>query len=344
MGKVLYLLGAGASANALPVIGQIGERISIQREWLLGQRGTMPPGPIPNCFDIGYDDAFSRLQSAMDQLHAVHKDHDTIDTYAKKLYLSGSSGREKVQQLKAALTLFFAIEQFRCGFDRRYEGFLASIMKPGTGSWPQLHDDVIILTWNYDQQLLLGLNRFCQTDHLNQLMRDYKVKSLLTLNQDSRRDFKILHLNGIAGYNWQREDYPLFDSPQGTEITGHAWNNMLRSFIHTYHREYRSRGPRMLLDYSWEAMDDSETPWQQVQESIADCSVLVSIGYSFHHFNRPADKKVLGHLPLERVYVQSKGESAHDMVDAFRHVRPDVPMTAVHAITKAESFYVPPDL
>ena len=100
----------------------------------------------------------------------------------------------------------------------------------------------------------------------------------------------------------------------------------------------------MLLDYSWEAMDESETPWQQVQESIADCSVLVSIGYSFHHFNRPADKKVLGHLPLERVYVQSKGESAHDMVDAFRHVRPDVPMTAVHAITKAESFYVPPDL
>ena len=84
----------------------------------------------------------------IDSLIEGIKQHATIDTYARKLYLTGN--KRDFEKLKRVLCAFFIWEQLDKKADIRYDTFLANILEEKTLDLPS---EISIISWNYDSQI-----------------------------------------------------------------------------------------------------------------------------------------------------------------------------------------------
>lgn len=120
MAVVAYLLGAGASAECLPVVNGMADDMDM----LIKQIDAFYPASnhnLPN----KRDKEFNRIYDVLKTLKSKCLDHFSIDTYAKKLYLTDISSFEK---LKLDLSLYFTLKQTVTLADKRYDNFLSSVM------------------------------------------------------------------------------------------------------------------------------------------------------------------------------------------------------------------------
>ena len=112
--KITYLFGAGASVKALPTVLEMPKRIGETIEYLLGIK--------PNVIDFSYnnDQLLEKINSIADGslkdflagllwLKENTEAHASVDTYAKKLYVTKKYS--ELKKLKAALTSFFIVWQ-----------------------------------------------------------------------------------------------------------------------------------------------------------------------------------------------------------------------------------------
>lgn len=96
--------------------------------------------------------------------------HQTIDTLAKKFYLTENADLKK---LKRTLITYFTIEQllfipsapnedysFNKTKELRYDSFFAAILEKGPNNHISVKSNIKILTWNYDQQIELALKAY----------------------------------------------------------------------------------------------------------------------------------------------------------------------------------------
>lgn len=90
--------------------------------------------------------------------------HASVDTFAKKLFLRGDA--DNLRKLKAVLSTYLAIEQARNNVDKRYDSFLASVLKLGSDKNVLLPEHLRILTWNYDTQFEKAFCGFCRDEDL----------------------------------------------------------------------------------------------------------------------------------------------------------------------------------
>ena len=129
MVNVTYLLGAGASANSIPVVEKFNEDIKSIKELL-------EKFLKKNMNDSSYNSLPELLQTKNSILEKIVDDlqwllleadnHQTIDTLAKKYYLTNSSDLNK---LKRILIIFFFVRQSLIQPDKRYDSFLAAISR-----------------------------------------------------------------------------------------------------------------------------------------------------------------------------------------------------------------------
>ena len=106
------------------------------------------------------------------------KDHATIDTYARKLYLT--KRYRDLERLKSLLCAFFLWEQLEHRPDGRYDTFLANVLDNQTLNIPE---EISIISWNYDSQIELAFSSYNQnirfvTD-LNKVISDGKVEDFI---------------------------------------------------------------------------------------------------------------------------------------------------------------------
>lgn len=302
MARVAYLFGAGASANALPIVSQIGARIEEQLAWLADQHSELPQKPLGESLgDYSHERAFNDYQAALKELHKAMLANLklTIDTYARAVQRSDSF---KARQLKAVMTLFFAIEQHKGRtVDWRYEDFFNALI--GTRE-RRLPNNVVILTWNYDQQIAMALGQLTKDDSVFSTMRTHKIRTLRSLAERSQSEYQVLHLNGIAGYHWEREEIPSYDGPHQKRSLSEIWHHWLRSFALTYYlRGYHDMYP--LLDYAWDLDDDLDAYLDNAMTPLAEVERLVVVGYSFPAYNRKVDMGLLRRMPkLRKLTVQ----------------------------------------
>ncbi|MDI9358639.1 MAG: hypothetical protein QM528_06805 [Phycisphaerales bacterium] len=178
---VSYLLGAGASALALPVVREIPYFLSLFKKFL---ENTIPEG-TDECLPHGKilkSEIQKKLLTGIEWLHTNSK-HLTIDTFAKQLYLQGgkeNKEKEKTKNykhLKVLLAMFFLFEQYCADIkyktisakdnpkpndpklkqDPRYDGLLASLLEKQDGKFIL---PVQVMTWNYDMQFELAYRRY----------------------------------------------------------------------------------------------------------------------------------------------------------------------------------------
>jgi hypothetical protein len=165
MSKITYLLGAGASCNALPLVNDFKDRLksfynkrlweALQSQFAIERTNGHELFPYNGQYGKDFMESISWLSN-------IAEKHASIDTYAKKLFIKNDNNALKdLHKLKSTLSCYLLLEQSLEMTDKRYDNFFASILTNDISGIPKLHNDVNIITWNYDTQLEKSYEGFC---------------------------------------------------------------------------------------------------------------------------------------------------------------------------------------
>jgi len=349
--NVTYLLGAGASYDALPIVNQIEERL-LRFSKLLEPSGIdeinssafFQPnsGNISNkylsTFKFKSDDfiqkynLIKKVHSEIIWLYNESKNQSSIDTLAKKLYLQ--KDYKNLKKLKVIMSCFFYYCQIE-KFDKRYDSFFASILE----ELNSLPDNIRIVSWNYDSQFEIAFKEFSKgtissaTNTLN-----IQLNSINYENSFKSDAFSIFKLNGTTG-----EKNNLFINDfDCTQV------KMINEILEIHELEvYRSFEPSM--SFAWENNNKNDVFFGNLHKSLMNTDLLVVIGYSFPFFNRKIDQNILDYMPeLKKVYVQDP-KNSDGIIQKIKNLIPnkrvyfngaDRPVEYI-PITYSDQFYIP---
>lgn len=218
MKAVTYLFGAGASANCLPLVKNFHEEMVKLVEILKAPEYELSTTD----YFIPYSDKPKNEVKLdfivnMEWLIKECKNHASIDTYAKKLYIRSQS--DDLLRLKATLSVFFVLLQSLKGYDKRYDTFFASILKMNALLLPE---NIRILSWNYDFQFEKAFAEYSDDDNFGNVNSYLNIKSKFTrLHQVENSGFCILKINGTPNLYKEHPETTI----QYTRRINSAFNN-----------------------------------------------------------------------------------------------------------------------
>lgn len=238
--KITYLLGAGSSANTIPIVADMHERMKemalyfyrIMRKYV-DQKDDYTKmhdfnQELYNCLGV-----LDKIYNDLDWLIKEAGNYYTIDTLAKKFYLTEEY--DNLAKLKKCLITYFTLEQvitvpttekkgynfIKSNADKRYGNFIAAITHkryPIAGGNPDglaaenrafgLNNHIKILSWNYDMQFEITLQLFSKTiiQHIKetfQILPNRTSKNEVNYVNIDTNKFAMVKLNGDA--IWHKE-------------------------------------------------------------------------------------------------------------------------------------------
>lgn len=318
MKNITYLFGAGASYNAIPVVGELEKAFELFQEWAEKQLGPLIDTKSNSSLDNGYKIFLEQLSQSAYRSRVF----GTIDTYAKKLSLTEST--HDLNMLKSTLSLFFTLwqelqlkhttidkvitknsknEKYILndkGFqdiDSRYIGLITNYLKVNpkkTDKKPVVfNSNVKFLTWNYDTQLERAL-ALVTDNNVNDILENYNIYPICPGSDEEIPD--IIHLNGIAGYYETNENkVSLFKehNPEG----GLSFINLLREKL--FFIDSTEKGivnSNNFLHFAWENNPTAINARHFAKKILEKTDVLVIVGYSFPNFNNEIDFELFNAL------------------------------------------------
>lgn len=360
MGKVVYLLGAGASFGRRDpdnpeavfqydyVVNGIGklltecqypkilEGLPIVTE--LPGRMEYIVGKIYENYPLDRTDEqcvqARGLAENLKWLIIESKRHATIDTFAKKLWLTGN--QEDYNKLKRTLCAYFMLEQMFNKPDKRYDAFFASILGRDAKDLPS---NVRILSWNYDIQLELAYAEFLQNNDLNNLEKAllFFQKVVDSNNYRMGDGFRVIKLNGSA---------LMYDASNRNVVSPVFDNQTLSAFeIGKVSSLINSGSYCCALSFAWEDPDDVFL--EKIRKNIEGAEALVVIGYSFPYFNRTIDKFIIDSMSrLQTIYIQDKDpdEKEQSVLNLLSSTASIIHKPKIVKLYHTQQFYLPPEL
>lgn len=313
MKKITYLLGAGASYHAIPVVDAMNSRMKLFLE--------MCDETIPIAFGLEspikmdspkIDEELYKhidLKNILDKYKAIIYEaikHKTIDTYAKKLFIRSEG--PNLFLLKEFLCLYFAFEQsnninkvvkgkpfeklqkeikdsilndFNTHLDYRYDVFFATLLDKNTKELPQ---NIKIISWNYDHQIELAYSDFtgCNIEEAKEFLKVFPRKEEV--------DGNIIKLNGSAN-----QAIYITDSRSASFHTFEfhkSKNDFLYDTLHN-NSSVNHTIKEYALNFAWEEKEHQKKSIELASSIIKNTDELIIIGYSFPYFNRKIDYKIL---------------------------------------------------
>jgi hypothetical protein len=335
--NITYLLGAGASYNALPVVNQINDRLlnfanalekpfnyrSIQNFWsIFGQQEIEEWGQSKK-------DVLEELRLSVLWLINENGKHFSIDTFAKKLYLQQDF--QNLHKLKITLCCFFVYLQ-NDKLDNRYDSFFASILDDINN----LPENLKFISWNYDYQLEIAFSNFIRNRKLSDNQRILNVcsKGINSPDVDSINKFGVFKLNGTTSLIDKGTNINILDNID-EEIP-----NLLNEIVQYYYFSIKKKIPTT-LSFAWEIESDNYI--ESVANCIAKTDVLIVIGYSFPFFNRKIDSQLLDKMEaLRAIYVQDplNSESILERIQSLLELGRDQ-FIKFHQVKMSDQFYIP---
>lgn len=341
MPNITYLLGAGASANTIPVVNDLMYRFD-EIIGFLNQYESLNEQAYEG-LPLMVKEHRKKIKEIIDDIKWLRGEaghHQTIDTLAKKFYLIKS---DELKRLKKTLIAYFTLEQllsihsgrnenykFIKGKELRYDSFFAAILNGTSDGNLSVRPNVKILTWNYDQQIELALKTYVQKE-VNFIKETYQIfpnektlQSQQPINFDPQA-FAVVKLNGNAFWHSPTitgSDYSLslFDN----NIIDNNKDTLLGYTLKEYDLISRMNNGKSLneslseFNFSWEsdqAFTDKYAGYyhnREIARGIAErTEYLVVIGYSFPVFNRQADKFIIDSMKsIRKVYIQDPNAEA----------------------------------
>lgn len=317
--NITYLLGAGASAEAIPVLADLAEDFTATINDLNKFRKAMLNPQALSEMPLYIKEHNNIIDIIIEELTWLTKetqDHMTVDTLAKKYYLQGD---DSLRRLKRILIFYFHYKQIGKRADLRYDSFIASISRPAQGKTIRLLEDIKVLTWNYDLQFEITLKNYVNKS-IQEIKREYQIHPQVPSKEDPTKsifnfsNFGIIKLNGNAFLsNTESENANCcIDKCYKKEYQEKfLLDALLHDFKLIFYNSYNSFHLSKYFNFSWESDDsfiDKHPAYSENQQTaftIAEnTDILVVIGYSFPVFNRTLDTFLINRMTnLKKVYI-----------------------------------------
>lgn len=305
MAEVAYLLGAGASAECLPVVNQMAKDMDLlQKEFV----ELFPSGLLRiKTNDTESNTKIKSVEKVLKNLKWICEYHYSVDTYAKKLFLTD---KKAFRKLKADLCLYFTLRQIFKNPDKRYDNFFSSILTQ-KGKLPE---KIKIYSWNYDFQIERSYQEYGGHKTLNRTRSSLNIISPNEHNKyyDHAGEFNIIKLNGSTRFrNFAQEEYFCQNISQKASAAHEAVSTYLASVNDLENDDYE-------LQFAWED-SDYDNLFKAAERDLAKIEVLVIIGYSFPFFNRKIDMELINKMSgLRKIYIQDLNpENIKEQLDEF---------------------------
>ena len=372
--KITYLLGAGASFNALPIIDELPAKLNFFIS-IIQEAINFKDGGLESEYKCHKEDLLGFINEIQNLIQEL-KSHKTIDTLAKKYYLI----KEKENQLitlKKILIVYFLFEQIfpSANFriingkvvekeipDKRYDSLLATIISNKRDDLT-LSKDFKIITWNYDMQFELAYNQYLINKQFSEIQSALQaIPSAVFLSEEEYFNFDkfgIVRLNGFAGF-------PSLDICKKMSSDNRIQIKVVDLISYLF-QKFRTIDNTELgvFNYSWESLDQIEIIHNKInklreiaKEIIRNTDILVVIGYSFPIFNRSVDKEILETIgKLEKIYIQDiNAKELSSLVDSSFNINKYASVSYgaivtqekgekvdIIPISSVEQFFIPPE-
>lgn len=337
--KFLYYLGAGASAQSLPMVHDLrdknGNHIKSGILTTMNSFAADLKQLLATTNDSKKRKFLSDLANDLVWLCKEAKEFHTIDTYAKYLYLNEI---DKLNILKKTLNAFLVLYQsWNTTIDKRYLSWITSVMD--INIFP---DNVKIISWNYDYQLQLAASRFKHE-------KNYRIGTATSKTPPLIRYFpsigwtgppktddllSLLHLNGLSGWFYNSETN-LYDSMYLHQET-------LTKDTSLHHLvEYNDSHN---ISFAWESGSKQDYLLNTAHKMIDGTTIIIIIGYSFPFFNRNIDNAIFSKIKesntLKKIYFQDPNLNGEFLRAQF-DLKEDI---EIEHVSKVDSFYIPFEL
>lgn len=344
--QLIYIWGAGASAEAIPVVSGFKVAVSRLNRILLHKKDVLQDN---------YDGRYDELIDFCWKMEKEADSHSSIDTYCKKLMFLRRD--EDLLKVKAFLVAYYFFVEFHSAMtkdyiqpsdfkgllpnnlrrkDLRYDEFLASILRQSTSDLPKFPSNVFIYSWNYDLQFERSLVEFSRAQNILEIINIRKLHpNDFYKNNHGLNYYK---LNGLASHysllNNQYchlDDESFLDDDELIERCLTTFNQLKNpeSFIRSgitfawenvYYERELNRINENLRKRSDGNYDQPSTPGRsRIKERInrQASTDVVLIGYSLPFYNREIDIGILKDLKVTNVYIQDQPENASDIRSRF---------------------------
>jgi hypothetical protein len=310
MAQVTYLLGAGASADCVPIVSEMANDIAqtISKLYkLFNLKDRQTSWKVDPSFQF-----IVKTEAVLDKLRLACETHYSIDTYAKKLYLID---KPAFQKLKFDLSFYLTLIQILNPIDKRYDNFWASLLDD-TSNLPR---KVKVISWNYDFQIEKSFQNLTNLSNLNttsSFLRHCCPTSQFPNNM-IQDEFCYIKLNGSAKIRIEDERSNFLTEYNGKQRT------LIKDLADKYFL-IKSEACFSELQFAWEG---NNKLMEHIKPLLSTIQVLVIIGYSFPFFNRSIDSELFKSMHnLRTIYIQDKNpdivkETLDEIIDlkVFRY-------------------------
>lgn len=322
MKNITYLIGAGASALSIPMINQIPESIKLIFRLIRNYReSNVLKEPIISVVNEMYENFEWLIENS--------RVHSTIDTFAKKLFITRN--RIGLEKFKKTVTILFLFEEMRNDVDKRYDSFFASILDSSL----ELPSNVKIISWNYDLQFERSFTSYSQRKLFNSVDE-------LTINFPNNRfdKYEKNFIHKINGMVWFTKE--LSEKLNYRALFEKIEFNLIHFLVDTY-SEIIKDGLWERILFSWENFELDNSRIFEIREDIIETNILVCIGYSFPYFNRNVDKYLIKSMKnLEKIYFQNP--QTNQNIERFKTIRNDLNDKNFIAYENCAEFLLPDEL
>jgi hypothetical protein len=321
-----YILGAGASCPTLPLANKLNESL---QNFLLNLKGSLTDQKRVN---PNQQLLTKELINEVSDLIQQSSRHQTIDTYAKMLYLTKET--KKYDRLRFLLTLYFQYEQAFQNAHNRYDHLLATILKDDTLEIPE---EFTFLSWNYDYQFEKAISLYLGTNNYFNCKQHLNLSSITSENETSKNQ-SFLKLNGTAfflpGFNSANE---YFGKMKDCEDKFDS----IAYIIDLYEKlKSNNKAAATSLSFAWSKEKDEII--NSIKHRLEATKILIVIGYSFPYFNRTIDLQIFKHLTqLEKIIIQTEISYATQLESKIKAIWPHKNNVKTELVTDTSQFFVP---
>lgn len=305
---ITYYIGAGASCYSQPLVANMKERMMALLYLLDPNNGTSDDSKLKQETKVLFDKFNPIVIEACK--------HYTVDTYAKKLWLTGE--RAKLKILKEYLNLYFLFEQdfeksiykrfpdynkgsiweqIGTNIDYRYDVFFATLLE-NNNEVLHLPDTINIISWNYDNQFEYAYREFLKEKYVEDTQTLLNIYPTQIGNSLQREISKIIRLNGACNILH-------FKAGDLIEITFAKQLEYLLGGVPIANQ----------INFAWEKDNPNQkNGLEHAKKILQGTKELVIIGYSFPIFNKEIDTLLLTEGDFQKIYIQVPTEKEFNKV------------------------------
>lgn len=341
--KICYLLGAGASYNALPLVNEVPFDLAAFKSYIINYNNKLGASK--------FNDLTSQLSNFQKIINETYE-HHSIDTLARKYWLKNENLKANSKSInydwyaliKNIITCWLTwrrlkgldsnLQEYDINnknserlkklkhLDPRYDAFFSAILDSNL----KIPDNIKIVSWNYDLQIEQSFNFYFEGLQLKD------VGNRIGIGYHKFEPGPIVKLNGSSVI--AIDQIALWEQSYN--------ENVHDVFVKALKNDF---GPNVYsnIRFAWENEGMVSNYRELASKYILESSYVVIIGYSFPIFNREVDRQMFEGFSdkgVARIFIQASDEDAPRIKSQLESIQIGLSKKA-EIISNLSQFFIP---